>query len=387
VGGHREVNRVTSFQSEGAMRFALIGPHPDGLNLAKALSAHGGALVAVNDAVRPDFAPEAKAYVDLEELLADPAVELIIVAGALGVRADQLRRGLQSERDVVCVHPCDAKPDRAYEAALIQSEVKRVLLPVLPGALHPAISELQELIRAGHFGPDGPQLLQWQGPRSIAEAGALFEHWTILRRIGGEVAEVSGFAAGPAPTAHEPLLFSGRFEKSGVFQITLLPRLDAEADLKLTAARGEAELLGPDQSGRATLRWRRTGCQVQEQTWADWDRWAALADLVKSTLAQPAQPQPLTWQDEIRMLELDDALQRSIEKRRSSDLEYQEISADTGSKGTLTLIGCGMIWLILLIFAASIWVPWIRWAVVPLLVGFLLLLGMKWLAGPKNNGK
>ena len=31
-------------------------------------------------------------------------------------------------------------------------------------------------------------------------------------------------------------------------------------------------------------------------------------------------------------------------------------------KGELTLIGCGMIWLILLAFVLSIWVPWARWA-------------------------
>src|SRR5262249_12160029 len=119
----------------------------------------------------------------------------------------------------------------------------------------------------------------------------------------------------------------------------------------------------------------------QELKWEERDRWAAFADLALEAVKNPAEPPPLSWQDEIRMLELDDALGRGIEKRRSSDLGYQEISADSGSKGTLTLIGCGMIWLILLIFAASIWVPWVRWAIVPLLLGFLLLLGLKWLAG------
>ena len=59
---------------------------------------------------------------DLEEVLADPAIDAVIVAGGPSVRAAQLRRALQSERYVVCVHPADDTADLAYEAASIQSE-------------------------------------------------------------------------------------------------------------------------------------------------------------------------------------------------------------------------------------------------------------------------
>src|SRR5262245_35416909 len=138
------------------MRFALIGSHPDGLQLAHALTAKGSRLLAVFEASALEFAPDARTYADLEELLADPAIDLLIVAGELNARAEQLRRALQSERDVLCVHPCDSKPDRAYEAALIQSEVRRVLLPVLPDVLHPAFSQLGQLVREGRFGLAGP---------------------------------------------------------------------------------------------------------------------------------------------------------------------------------------------------------------------------------------
>ena len=78
-------------------------------------------------------------------------------------------------------------------------------------------------------------------------------------------------------------------------------------------------------------------------------------------------------------MELDDALRRSVAKHKSSDLEYGDMSQDTAGKGTLTLIGCGMIWLILLVFALSIWVPAIRWAIVPMLLGFFALVALRWL--------
>ena len=48
---------------------------------------------------------------DLEEVLADPAIEAVIVAGAPAVRPAQLRRALQSERHVLCVHPADDSPE------------------------------------------------------------------------------------------------------------------------------------------------------------------------------------------------------------------------------------------------------------------------------------
>src|SRR5262249_54360610 len=54
----------------------------------------------------------------LEEVLADPAVDAVIVASPLPERAAELRRALQSERHVLCAYPPDATPDAAYEAAM-----------------------------------------------------------------------------------------------------------------------------------------------------------------------------------------------------------------------------------------------------------------------------
>ena len=73
----------------------------------------------------------------------------------------------------------------------------------------------------------------------------------------------------------------------------------------------------------------------------------------------------------MRGLELDDAARRGVERRRSSVLEYQEASEEVGFKGTMTLVGCGLIWLVLLLLLASYWYPPIRWLIAGLLVVFL----------------
>jgi hypothetical protein len=168
-----------------------------------------------------------------------------------------------------------------------------------------------------------------------------------------------------------------------LLQVTLLPTADQRQILTFLGSDTEAELVGPASNGAAQLRWRRRNGEWQEQAWHSWDRWTAMATMVEEAIANSANVPLIVWQDEIRCLELDDALRRSVEKHRASSLDLAEFTEESGSRGTLTLIGCGVIWLLLLIFALSIWLPWIRWAVVPLLAGFLALLALKWLGGSR----
>src|SRR5262245_12952775 len=140
------------------MHFALLGDHPDGLDMARALAESGRHRLAVysGPAVGAEYLRrwglEFKAVGDLEEVLADPAVEAVIVAGPPAVRAEQLRRALQSERHVLCVQPVDATPDTAYEAAMIQGDTRQVLLPLLPEGLHPGVRRLAQLARSAEAG-------------------------------------------------------------------------------------------------------------------------------------------------------------------------------------------------------------------------------------------
>ena len=88
----------------------------------------------------------------------------------------------------------------------------------------------------------------------------------------------------------------------------------------------------------------------------------------------PAAEQPrLSWQDEVHCLELDDGTRRSVQRRRSSLLEYPEASEEVSFKGTMTLVGCGLLWAIILLAILSRWQPRIGWAIAPLLAVFLLM--------------
>jgi hypothetical protein len=177
---------------------------------------------------------------------------------------------------------------------------------------------------------------------------------------------------------------------------------------------GPARLTRRDESGRPC-----------EETWEAWDPWPALVETFEAALLQKAegrrrkavppwgtaasraakadsiQAEPpatlvlpsascaapaafrLTWQDEVRCLELDDAARRSVERRRASTLEYQEATEEAGFKGTMTLVGCSLLWGSLVLLILSRWVPWLGWAILPVFALFLGLQVLRWAVPPR----
>jgi predicted dehydrogenase len=420
------------------MRFALLGDHPDGLDMARALvesgrhalAAYSGSPVGAEYLRRWNIA--ARAVGDLEEVLADPGVEAVIVAGSPADRPAQLRRALQSERYVLCVHPADQNPDTAYEAAMLQADTRQLLLPLLPEALHPGVQRLAQLAHAA----EPIRLVEME--RWTAEA-ALLEHdtpghrpavpgWDVLRHIGGEIAEVVGYAADEEVTPEEPLLLSGRFEGGGVFRASFIGNHpDPCWRLTVLLTYDRLELTFPQGwPGPARLTRRDESGALCEETWEAWNPWPALVEAFEAALQQKAEgrrqkaaaPQAVgmrvgedvsvqasmpvvsalpsafcllpsafwpTWQDEVRCLELDDAARRSVERRRASTLEYQEATEEAGFKGTMTLVGCGLLWGSLVLLILSRWVPWLGWAILPVFALFLTLQLLRWAVPPREE--
>jgi predicted dehydrogenase len=354
------------------MRFAILGNHPDGLAMAAALVASGR------------HEQTTRQISDVEEVLADPDVEAVIVAGDASVRPVQLRRALQSERHVLCVYPPDQTPDIAYEADMIRQDTGRVLMPLLPGSTHPAVRRLAEFIR-----PTGPvgafRLLEMErvAPHP-ADGKPTFPGWDLLRALGGEIAEVSGFAASEHAEAEDMVLASGRFERGGLFHVTFLPdRPNAPGQLAVVGDGGRADLVFPaGWQGPAFLDWRDESGEFHEEAWDAWDPWPVLVERFETAVAAKTP----TWLDAVRGAELDDAVRRSIERRRTSVLEYQEASEETGFKGTMTLVGCGLIWAIILLVVLSFWFPKIGWLIMPLLVIFLGMQFLRYLI-PSHRSK
>jgi myo-inositol 2-dehydrogenase / D-chiro-inositol 1-dehydrogenase len=385
------------------MRFALLGTDGDGLALAWALAATGRHEVAAHTRVLPAdvrarLGPGARLERDLEEVLADPAIDAVIVASPLPERAAELRRALQSERHVLCAYPSDATPDAAYEAAMIQRDTGCVLLPLLPGGLHPGLRRLAELVGrpgTGRLAPLGEMRLvevEWSSPDVVligdtAGRNPSLPGWEVLRALGGEIAEVTAFTEGEHLTAHAPVFVSGRFEQGGQFQEALRPRQPGLVwRVSVTGSHGRG-VLSPAPVGGLRLSWQNAEGVDQEEAWDGWDPWAALAAVFEEAVAGRAAGTGLSWQDAIRALELDDAARRSVQRRRATVLEHPEPTEEAGFKGTMTLLGCGLLWLFVLLLVLSVWWPVLGWLIAPLLLAFLGLQLFLGVARRKTEGE
>jgi predicted dehydrogenase len=392
--------------SRRLMRFALLGNHPDGLDMAVCLAASGRHQIVTVTSSSLDaellgrLGDNVRRVGDLEEVLADPAVEAVIVASGHANRAAHLRRALQSERHVLCVHPPDASADLAYEAAMIRQDTGRVLMPLLGEAFHPGIHRLRELWKSGTaiLGEISLIELEHHGRGAVLTVAGMrddrpsFPGWHILRTLSGEIAEISAFADQEDLSVNQLVLVCGRFDTNELFRMSMVPRQSQPMwRLNLFGTAGRAELHFPlGDPGPAFLIWRDGDGQAHEEAWDAWDPWpllvvqfeAAIDSFNKNAVKRAG----VTWQDTIRCLELDDAARRSVERRRVSGMEYQEASEEVGFKGTMTLVGCALIWVILLLFIVSPWLPWLRWVIVPVIALFLVLQLFRWIIpGPRED--
>jgi predicted dehydrogenase len=392
------------------MRFALLGDHPDGLSAALAFVATGQhELVAVcmADSAQSGLAGadlQPRIVTDIEELFADPDVEVVIVASSLDDRPAHLRRALQSERHVLCVHPADATPDTAYEAGMIQGDTGHILLPLLSGPSHPAIKHLANWLRAPACPIGSLRLIEieWRvsGPL-LAELGpkqnlVALPGWDILRTLLGEVAEIAAFAGGEEIAADQPVPLSGRSETGALFRILFIPHEPrSHLEIRCLGATGRASLTFAN-GWPAPATFSASNAQsatIQQEVWTTVSPWdGVIAEFEKRSgkplrphvAGTPAPPEEkssmLSWQTETRCLELDDATRRSVERRRAILLEYPEASEEVGFKGTMTLVGCVVLWGILGVFMISLWIPWLQWTIVPILLIFLGMQSFRWLA-------
>ncbi|HYV39217.1 MAG TPA: Gfo/Idh/MocA family oxidoreductase [Gemmataceae bacterium] len=372
------------------MRFALLGDHPDGLAMAHALVTSGRhELLAYSGpsagaAFLRRWEITARSIGDVEEILADPAIDAVIVAGKPADRPAQLRRALQSERHVLCVHPADDRPDIAYEAAMIQQDTRMVLMPVLAEALHPALGVLSDLMSVWQPSDMLIELEQSSTEAVLLDTESEGHHpgvpgWPVLRLLGGEIAEIVGLAATEDMAPDGPLLLAGRFVAGGMFRMTLLPgQVDSHWRLiaRTKSARIELDCSEGWPSAKRLVSRDETG-QSKELSWNQWDPWAALVETFEQAVATKSFPQP-NWREEVRCLELDDAARRSVERRRASTLDYQEATEEVGFKGTMTLVGCALLWGSLVLLLASVWVPILAAAILPVFGLFLLFQFLRW---------
>jgi hypothetical protein len=209
---------------------------------------------------------------------------------------------------------------------------------------------------------------------------------------------------------------SGRFVSGGLFRTVYLAD-QSQNRLRLAGVGPRRiELDFPEGwPGPAELRWKDADGQSRQESWPALPPWEPLVALVEQNLgrlvdtairasATPKPPRPipdafsgdvestswtrteprLGWLDAIRAIELDDSVRRSLHYRRAYSLDLQEANEETTFKGTMTLVGCSLLWITILLLFLSIWMPRLGWIIFPAIAIFLILQLLRWVV-PKRK--
>jgi predicted dehydrogenase len=94
----------------------------------------------------------AAAYGSYEELVADPAVDVVYIATPHAFHLDNARLCFEAGKHVLCEKPLTLDAADAAEMVRLAGEHDRFLMEAMWTACHPVIRELRERLAAGEFG-------------------------------------------------------------------------------------------------------------------------------------------------------------------------------------------------------------------------------------------
>ncbi|WP_122818731.1 Gfo/Idh/MocA family protein [Nocardioides pantholopis] len=100
----------------------------------------------------------ATAYASYEELVADPAVEVVYVATPHALHLENARMAFEAGKHVLCEKPLTLSAAAAEEMVALARRHDRFLMEAMWTACHPVVRQLAEDLHAGRFGT--PRQLQ-----------------------------------------------------------------------------------------------------------------------------------------------------------------------------------------------------------------------------------
>lgn len=326
---------------------------------------------------------------DFEEALATAGIEAVLVGGDLDVRGEWLRRVAAAGLPAICLHPPGDDSEAYYQVALSHAETGAVLVPDLPGRLHPGVQRLRQALEIGDLGgfrairyeaaagPDGGDLARHVFSRAV----------DVVRALLGEVEALTGTGDPPGDRPIESLVVQLRGPEARRAEVRLWTGPDEPARLTLVGEKGSLTLEhDPDFAGPTRLVRRAPAAGETLSELDPWDPHAAVLDvLVRAVGGEPAHPDLL---DGTRAMELAEAAVRSLRRGRTIDLHYERISEAGNFKSVMTSTGCVLLLGILVALPAALvgpvigldWTLYLAYAIPPALVLFMVLQSLRLVA-------
>src|SRR5262245_39188314 len=403
------------------MRFALYADglyNADvGLSVARAAALPGNEwtrVVGIPQSARglPPFASSVRYCRSWEDLLTDADVDAVIVTAAGDEGQQAVRQLLQVGKAVLVSPELVQSAEFFYEMALIEAEGPGRLFPLLGLRGHPLIVKLRELLARDGLG----RLRHVQLDRKIAAsapepdpllsdadlARALLYDAYILRCLCGDYDQVTASRSGNADRGYSlvTIALAGSSVPQAVWTASA-GRSENEWRLMLAGDEGTAILEGnPDRAELQLTLSLRGQTVITEQNADDPGPWLlkTFAESIRQRgrfippedsnreTADPREsgnrsvsPAPAVeetgtrslWGELARAIELVDAVERSVRRRRTIDVYFDTPSERGIFKTQMTAVGCSL--LVLTLVAVVVYLGLAAAIVLPPLLKYVLI--------------
>jgi len=338
-----------------------------------------------------DEPAEVQVSTDLDLALATAGIDLVIVGGPPGFRAEALRRAAAEGLHIICLHPPGEDSEAYYQVSLSRAETGAVVVPNLPLRLHPGVMRLRAAINSGELGAfrgirheypvasSGEDLARLAFPRVV----------DVVRSLVGEIEALTASGDPPGECPEYELVVQLRAAEGRRAEVRLHSGpADAEpARLTVNGSNGSLSLeYDPALVHPARLIRRALSDPVEKVLeFEAWDPHEAIVRTLVSSLGaknEPTPPEPgPDLQDGTRAMELAEAVVRSLRRGRTIDLHYEAISEEASFKSIMTSTGCMLLLGVLLILPLALagpalgagWTIYLAYFIPPMLFVFAVL--------------
>ncbi|HEV3024124.1 MAG TPA: hypothetical protein VGX76_16725, partial [Pirellulales bacterium] len=262
------------------------------------------------------------------------------------VRSEQLRKLTQAGVPLLVSHPAVDSMLVYYELDMIRRESHAVLLPDLPWRLHPGVAQLTTIVAQGAESPIG------------AAEQAIFERWplardrtAVIRQFArdvdlvrcacGDVTRLAALGVPDQPETYANLGVQMTVADGLAVRWSVGPVDDgAGARLTVIGSRGKAILHMPA-AARWRLELRSEGALEDIKAFPNWNGPVEMLAALQAALAGSHDER--AWVHAARSVELAEAVERSLKRGRAVDLHNEDFTDIGTFKGTMTSLGCGLL--------------------------------------------
>ena len=281
---------------------------------------------------------------DLDDSLARPGIDAVIVGGPIELRGEYLRRAAAEGLAIICLHPPGPDSEAYYQVALSRMETGAVIVPHLPLRLHPGVTAMRQAEGTGEpgafrglrvessSGGEGIDLARWVVPRLV----------DVVRALLGEIEALT--ATGDPPGDHPDLelivqLRAAQGRRASCASARNSPTRRGSL-YKEPARRSSWNSIRNFESPRASSAGRHPHPKRSSRS-APGTRTkrSSRCSRQRARHAGSDPPSP-NLHDATRAMELSEATVRSLRRGRTVDLYYEPVSEEATFKSVMTSTGC-----------------------------------------------